>query len=84
MLHLDSVLLIKYTVNRQFTAMSTWTNKDIKTWIKDEYKSNGFRSAIVKPPLHVAQPTEDEQQASDDNRMTEINKSISSFMCKNV
>ena len=72
MLYLDKVVFIKWTLNKQFPMMSTWTNEDIKRRIEDEYMSNGFGKGDVEPPPHVAQPIEAEQQVAEDNRMTEI------------
>ena len=87
MLYLNRVVFVKRIVNRQFRMMSTRTTEGIKRRIEDEYNNNGFRRGVVEPPVHVAQPAEAKQQAGEDNRMTKIevvNKSLSSFVCKNV
>ena len=82
MLYLDRIVFIDRTMHRQFLIMSTWTNEDIKRQIEAKYRSRGFGRGVVEPPLDVAKRTEAEQQASEDNRVTEIevvNKAFSSF-----
>ena len=82
MLYLDRVVFIERIMQRQFSTMSTWTNEDIKRRIEAEYRCKGFGRGVVEPPLDVAQRTGVEQQAPEDNRVTEIevvNKAFSSF-----
>ena len=82
MMHLDRVVFIKRTVQRQFSSISTWTNEDIKGRIEAKYRSKGFGRGVVGPPIYVAQGTEAEQQAPEGNKVTEIeavNKAFSSF-----
>ena len=47
MLYLDRVVFIKRTVKREFSMMSTWTNKNIKKRVEDEDQSRGFGRGTI-------------------------------------
>jgi len=54
MLYLDRVVFIERTVERQFPAMPTWTNANIKSRIEAKYRGKGIGRGAVKHPLDVA------------------------------